>query len=268
MRRCLHRRCRVPGDALLNHGPLGLQDVDNFGSHKCASFGHVARQRKLALAARPRYRHKLQRVMPRVVACDDRVHRVVRPQAKERAAAAQSGAPARVARPAVIVEGDGALERLPLLEGSERVKPGLFSSPVQRLATQPLTACSAEVGRILIERPPAKLLTAQLAAASPELHGVGGLSEEITLVMSGVRLWRSEVLRRVASQLLLPADLLGLERPPLRVWSRRVRGRSRLGERRRVRLPIWVKQLESCRCYETGCKAPWRLLSGLSCAPG
>ena len=221
MRRCLHRRCRVPGDALLNHGPLGLQDVDNFGSHKCASFGHVARQRKLALAARPRYRHKLQRVVPRVVACDDRVHRVVRPQAKERAAAAQSGAPARVARPAVIVEGDGALERLPLLEGSERVKPGLFSSPVQRLATQPLTACSAEVGRILIERPLAQLLTAQLAAASPELHRVGELSADPhTPLVSGVCLWRSEVLRLVISHLSLPADLVGLERLPLGIPRR------------------------------------------------
>ena len=214
------------------------------GRNYRANFGHVAGERPLAVGTRPRYRHKLQRVVPRVVARDDRVHRVVWPPASERAAAAQSGAPTRVTRPAVIVEGDGALERLPLLEGSQRAElgvPGLVSRLVQRLDTQPLAAYPAEVGRIV---PRAQLLTAQLAAASPELHGVGGLSVERTLLMSGVRLWRSEVLRRVASQLLLPADLLGLERPPLRVWSRRVRGRSRLGERRRVRLPIWVKQLE------------------------
>ena len=212
------------------------------GRNYRANFGHVAGERPLdgTRQTRPRYRHKLQRVVPRVVARDDRVHRMVWPPASERAAAAQSGAPTRVTRPAVIVEGDGALERLPLLEGRQRVEPGLFSRLVQRLDTQPLAAYPAEVGRII---PRAQLLTAQLAAASPELHGVGGLSEENTLVMSGVRLWRSEVLRRVASQLFLPADLLGLERPPLRVWSRRVRGRSRLGERRRVRLPIWVKQL-------------------------
>ena len=216
------------------------------GRNYRANWGHVAGERPLAVGTRPRYRHKLQRVVPRVVARDDRVHRVVWPPASERAAAAQSGAPTRVTRPAVIVEGDGALERLPLLEGSQRAElgvPGLVSRLVQRLDTQPLAAYPAEVHHILADRP-AALLTAQLAAASPELHGVGGLSEENTLVMSGVRLWRSEVLRRVASQLLLPADLLGLERPPLRVWSRRVRGRSRLGERRRVRLPIWVKQLE------------------------
>ena len=217
------------------------------GRNYRANFGHVAGERPLdgTRQTRPRYRHKLQRVVPRVVARDDRVHRVVWPPASERAAAAQSGAPTRVTRPAVIVEGDGALERLPLLEGSQRAElgvPGLVSRLVQRLDTQPLAAYPAEVHHILADRP-AALLTAQLAAASPELHGVGGLSEENTLVMSGVRLWRSEVLRRVASQLLLPADLLGLERPPLRVWSRRVRGRSRLGERRRVRLPIWVKQL-------------------------
>ena len=201
------------------------------GRNYRANFGHVAGERPLdgTRQTRPRYRHKLQRVVPRVVARDDRVHRMVWPPASERAAAAQSGAPTRVTRPAVIVEGDGALERLPLLEGRQRVELGLFSRLVQRLDTQPLAAYPAEVHLILFDRPAAQLLTAQLAAASPELHGVGGLSVERTLLMSGVRLWRSEVLRRVASHLFLPVDLLGLERPPLRVWSRRKRCRSRLG---------------------------------------
>eukprot|EP00964_Phaeocystis_antarctica_P066772 scaffold40417_cov62-Phaeocystis_antarctica.AAC.1 len=245
VRRCLHPRCRV-GRHLLDHAHLCLQDVLHFGRHDCASFGRVAGQRPL-VATWPRYRQKLQRVVPRVVARDDRVHRVVWPPAKERATAAQSGAPTRVARPAVIVEGNGALERLPLLEGNERHEPGLFSSLVQRLATQPLAPCPAEVGRILIERPHAQLLTAQLAATSPELHGVGDLSAEPALLVSGVCLWRSEVLRLVISHLGLPTDLLGLERLPLWVWSRRVLGRSRLGERHSVRLPIGVKSWKSWR---------------------
>ena len=217
MRCRLPPRRRVPGDALLKHGTLSLQDLLHFGRHDCASFGHAAGQRKLALVVRPRYRHELQRVVPRVVARDDRVNRMVWPPAKERAAAAQPSAPTRVARPAVIVEGDGALERLPLREGVEGREQSGFASPVQRLATQPIAAWLAKILQILIERPLVQFLAAQLAAASPELHRVRELSAAIILALGGVGIWRSEVHRLVISHLGVPADLVGLERLPLRI---------------------------------------------------
>ena len=54
------------------------------------------------------------------------------------------------------------------------------------------------------------------------------------LVVCGVRLWRREVCRCVVRHRRLPADLLGRQPPPLRVWGLLRPGR-RLGERRGVR---------------------------------
>ena len=190
-----------------------------------ANWGHVAGERpRCQVAGYPRYRHELQRVVPRVVARDDRVHRVVWSPAPERAAAAQSGAPTRVARTAVGVEGDGSLERLPLREGVEEREPSHFASPVQRLATQSIAAWLAKILQILIERPLVQFLAAQLATASPELHWVRELSAVFNVALGGVGIWRSEVHRLVISHLGVPADLLGLERLPIRIPRR-------LGER-------------------------------------